>query len=128
MTRDLLVIVAHCAVDAHELGIWRDAARNLLQEGRPVKAALDHGIEHFGRVDDGGEFFRLLLRRGYIRLDLRPIVLHRAQAIFHTERLVGFEHVEEQHQGTDRTDSHHAELERIALALPLFRDLFVEEI
>src|SRR5688572_21556363 len=55
-------------------------------------------------------------------------MLDLAEAITNLQRLVRLPHVEEQHEGTQGAEHHHADLQRIALALPLFRDLLVEEV
>ena len=122
------VILEHRTFDACQLSVGRDASRQLLQKGRPEKPVVDVLVEHTGCFDDTVEFLGTFLRGGDLRLDLRPFPLHRGQLTFNCEGPVGVPRVIEEKQRAKADEHHHPDLERIALALPLFQNLLVEEV
>ena len=68
------------------------------------------------------------MRRGHCWLDLAPVLLECVALVPDSQRLVSVPHVIEDHEGADGAQDHYADLKWIALALPLFQELLVEEV
>ena len=73
-------------------------------------------------------FGGFLLRGRDFRFDFRPVGLHRRKPAFDFQRAIRVPHVIEKEQRADPSQHHHADFQRIALALPMFRNLLVQEV
>ena len=72
MTLTPLVVVEDSAVNARDLRVQGDAAREFLQERRPEKSALDHSSSTLVVLMMPLSSVGALLRRGHFRFDLAP--------------------------------------------------------
>ena len=121
-------IIEHAAVDAAQLRVERDAARKFFQERPPEEAAVDNAVEDLGCADDAVQLGGAFLGAGNFRFDLGPIVLRLVEAVADFEHLVGVPKIIDEHDRAESAEHHHADLERIALALALLEDFLVEEV
>ena len=99
-----------------------------MQKWPPEKAAFNVLVEDTRRFNDVGKFGGALLGRCNRRLDLSPFPLDDRQTTFDFERAVGIPHIVEEHEHAETDQHHDADLERIALALSVFKNLLVEEV
>lgn len=125
---DSLVILENAAFDGSQLCIGRDTAGDLLQERGPEETIVDVLIQDTGRLNDIGQFGGTLLRCRHGRLDLGPLAFDRAQLGLDLERAVSVPHVIKKKHATQRDQDHYADLERVALALPLLKNFLVQEV
>ena len=68
------------------------------------------------------------MRRSHVGFDFAPALLDDVELTPDPERLVGIPHVIDEHDRAEPAQHHHADLERVALPLPLFLEFLVKEI
>ncbi len=98
------------------------------EKRRPIKTPLDDAVEHLGAVDDLVQLLGAFLRGGDFGLDLAPFPFDLAELVLDLQCAVGIPSVIEEENRAESAKGDDAELERIALALPLRGKFLVEEI
>jgi hypothetical protein len=121
-------IVVDCAFEGCDLDIWRYTMRHLFEQRSPVEAPINECVERFGRADDAIQFFGTLLRGGDLRLDFGPFTLHPIKMALPVKNPIASPEIVQEQQGGEANASINAQLQGIALSLPLLEDFFVEKI
>ena len=121
-------IVLDCAFEGCDLDIWRYTMRHLLQQRSPVETPINECVERFGRANDAVQFLGTLLRGGDLRLDFGPFTLHPVKMALAVQNPIASPEIVQEQQGGEANASINAQLQGIALSLPLLEDFFVEKI
>src|SRR4029079_16177455 len=121
-------VVLDYAFQGCDLDVWRYTMRHLLQQRRPVETPVDECVERSGRADNAVEFLSPLLRGGDLRLDFGPLTLHRVKMVIAVQNPIANPEIVQEKQSGEANSSIKAQLQGIALSLPLLEDFFVKKI
>ena len=108
--------------------IWRNAARQSLEQWPPEEAVVDVIVENASGVDDVGQLGRTLLGLGDFRLDFFPVRCDVTQPGLDLNRAIGIPGVIKKEDCSTTREHEHPDLERVALALALLENFFVQKI
>src|SRR6266513_1502385 len=102
--------------------------RYLLQQRRSQETAINECVERLCCAKDSVKCLGTILRGGDLRLDFGPFTLHPVKMALAVQNPIASPEIVQEQQGGEANASINAQLQGIALSLPLLEDFFVEKI